>query len=255
MLLTLDLGNTTLGVHLWEGTTPVQSFSLPTPEPEAIASVLNGLHTEVPIRHLKGILVSSVVPEADAPLATHLERIWGSRPLFLTHRSPLGFTLDLPHPERVGADLLAGVAGALALTPPPLMVVDSGTATTIMLLDREKRYLGGAILPGLDLSVGALTARTAKIRDVRFAVPQSLIGKDTASSIQAGVYYTHVGGLDWMIRHYRDLLGPDTAVVLTGGAMSVLCRDLRPSQPLFTDPLLVERGLIQVLSPLLEEHP
>ena len=104
--------------------------------------------------------------------------------------------------------------------PPPLIVIDSGTATTFDLLDAGGAYCGGCILPGIAIAIQSLADNTAKLKPVAFAVPRSAKGTNTADSIRAGVYFGYIGALRHLISLYREMLGPRSRVVATGGLLS-----------------------------------
>ena len=189
-------------------------------------------------------MVSSVVPRVNEGLIRFLEEEMGITPRFLDHRVPLEITLDVDHPEEVGADRIADVMGALEFIQPPCLVIDSGTALTLDALDRERRYLGGVIIPGVEISIRALSRHTALLDEVDFKIPQSPMGRNTADCIRVGVYYSHLGGMELLIREYLRQLGPDTRIIATGGAIEYF-RD-RLSMIHRYEPDLVHHGLRRI---------
>ena len=125
--------------------------------------------------------------------------------------------LKIDKPSELGADRIADCAGALSLFSPPLIIIDSGTATTFDLVNARREYCGGCIFPGLDIAISSLAEKTAKLKKIDFAVPRSPVGTNTAASIRAGVYYGYIGTLQHLIVLYRKILGPKSRVVATGG--------------------------------------
>lgn len=135
------------------------------------------------------------------------------------------FELDLPHPEQLGTDRLANVAGALTLVQPPFLVVDAGTATTFCLVDHRPAYVGGAIVPGLEISWKALQSRAAKLFSVELRHPDSAIGNTTETQLRSGVLIGH----ECLIEGMTDRLLQDAgaafqhaALLSTGGCSRLL---------------------------------
>ncbi len=129
-------------------------------------------------------IVASVVPQLHPVIG---EALQGLNFTLIDHRTPRDFELALPHPEQLGADRLANLMGALAHCDPPFLVMDSGTATTFCLMDSKRRYLGGAIVPGLETSFSALQARAARLFSVELVRPESSVGNTTESQLQSGL--------------------------------------------------------------------
>ncbi len=216
MLLTIDVGNTTVGAAIFDGDEIVFKNKLATPD-EASDKFLKSLIKSKLIGEDAGIIISSVVPLVDESLESGIYELFGKKPLFITNKIKTGLKIALDSPDEMGADLIAGAVGGLYFFPPPLMVIDSGTATTFGIVDRNYEYLGGAIMPGIEISIRSLAANAAKLERIHFAVPESIMGKNTADCIRAGIYFCNLGGLNFMIKEYKKLTGADTKVILTGG--------------------------------------
>jgi type III pantothenate kinase len=218
MLLAIDVGNTTVAAVVFRGRAIVHRGRVPTP-----AAWDRGLPAKLLptawARQADAAIVSSVVPRLDRPLAAAIAAAGVRRPLFLDHRTPTGIALRIDRPAQLGADRIADCAGALSLFPPPLIVIDSGTATTFDLLDASGAYRGGCILPGVDIAIRSLAGNTAKLKAVAFAVPRSAVGTNTGDSIRAGIFHGTVGALVHLIGLYRRELGQGTTVVATGGLL------------------------------------
>jgi type III pantothenate kinase len=216
MLLTIDVGNTMTAAALFRGRAIAFRSRLPTPR---AWSRRHGSLLLPPAQaaRVTAIIVSSVVPRLDRPLAAAIRQACGLRPLFVDQRTPTGIALEIDRPAELGSDRIADCAGALALFSPPLVVIDSGTATTFDLVNAAGAYCGGCILPGVGIAIQSLADHTAKLKRVVFSVPRSPVGTNTADGIRAGIFFGYVGALQHLISCYRKELGRGTTVVATGG--------------------------------------
>ena len=140
-----------------------------------------------------------------------------------------GLHIAIDNPAQLGADLACVSVAALEKYPLPSIVIDMGTATTISAMDREGKMRGGSILPGVRISLEALTSRTAQLPQIELSSPpQSVIGANTIDSMKSGVLYGTASMLDGMIERYRAELGEDLTVIATGGlakSITQLCRN------------------------------
>jgi type III pantothenate kinase len=216
MLLTIDVGNTMTAAAVFRQETIVFRGRVPTPKSWS-GKYFSSLLPPAFARKATAAIVSSVVPRLDRALAADIRTTCALRPVFLGPRTATGIPLRIDRPAQLGADRIADCAGALALFPPPLIVIDSGTATTFDLLNDAGEYCGGCILPGIGIAIDSLAEKTAKLRRVAFTVPRSPVGTNTADSIRAGIFFGYIGALRHLIACYRELLGRGTRVVATGG--------------------------------------
>jgi type III pantothenate kinase len=172
-------------------------------------------------KHLSGIAISSSVPSVTMELRKMADR-WFPVPLVVIEPGvKTGMPILYDTPKEVGADRIATAVGALDLLDPPIIVVDLGTATTFDVVSGAGEYLGGAITPGIEISMDALFASAAALRRVELVEPRNVIGKSTVESIQSGVIYGYVGLVDGLCRRIIDELG-DARVVATGGLAEVI---------------------------------
>jgi len=216
MLLTIDIGNTSMAGAVFNGNAIIHRSVLPTPKKWS-ARHFTILLPAALAQRTTAVIVSSVVPAMDRDLAVNIKKAIGKRALFLDHKTPTGITLKIDRPCELGADRIADCAGALTLFSPPLIVIDSGTATTFDLLNARGEYCGGCIFPGIGIAIESLAENTAKLKKITFEVPRSPVGTNTAASIRAGVYFGYIGTLQHLISCYRKILGPKSKVVATGG--------------------------------------
>ncbi len=172
-------------------------------------------------RHLSGIAVSSSVPRVTTALREMASR-WFALPLVVIEPGVrTGMPILYDNPKEVGADRIANAVGALDLVEPPLIVVDLGTATTFDVVSAAGEYLGGAISPGIEISMDALFAEAAALRRIELVEPRKVIGKSTVESMQSGVVYGYAALVDGLCRKIMDELG-EAHVLATGGLAGLI---------------------------------
>jgi len=216
MLLTIDVGNTTTGAAIFSEDKIISKNKLLTPG-EISVLFLKSLVKEDCRSLINAVSVSSVVPIVDDSLRKSVKELFNVEPYFTDYTINTGINRKRDNPEEMGADRIADFIGALSIFPPPFIVVDSGTAITFDIINKDKEYIGGAILPGIELSIKSLAQNTAKLEMIKFGIPKSITGKNTKDSIKAGIYFNNLGGLSFMIREYKKIIGTNAHVVATGG--------------------------------------
>src|SRR3974390_226514 len=169
-----------------------------------------------------GIAISSSVPQVTAGLRQMAARWFAAVPcIVLGPGTKSGMPILYDNPKEVGADRIADAVGAYDLYGGPCIIVDMGTATTVEAVSAKGEYLGGAITPGVAISLEALYQQAAALRRVELIEPRSVIGRSTVESIEAGTPYGFAGLVDALARRFMEELGPST-VVATGGFKSLL---------------------------------
>ncbi len=170
------------------------------------------------------VIASSVVPSLEPAIRGAFEP--AAKVTLISSATARDFDLDLPNPESLGADRLANVAGALVLAKAPFLIVDAGTATTFCLVDARRVYIGGAIVPGLETSWRALTARAAKLSAVPLIRTESSIGRTTETQIQSGVLQGYEALIEGMADRLLRDAGPEfssrATLFATGGIINLL---------------------------------
>jgi type III pantothenate kinase len=180
-------------------------------------------------QRIDGIAISSGVPRVTAELRQMGERYFGSHALVLEPGVRTGMPILYDNPKEVGADRIANAVGAYELYGGPSIVVDFGTATTIEAISEKGEYLGGAIFPGIEISLDALFGRAAGLRRVELLEPKHVIGKSTVESIQSGVIYGFSGQVDALVTRFEAELGECT-VISTGGLAELIIPHSRTVQ-------------------------
>jgi type III pantothenate kinase len=247
MLLCIDVGNTETKLAAFDpdgaivGTWRATTGRRRTADEYGVlfAMFFNAAHFA--LADLDAIVVSSVVPAVDRPLAEGCEKYFGVRPTFFTAAKQKLIAVRTDRPAEVGADLVAGAIGARELVGAPAIVINYGTATTFGAVDRDGAYAGVAIATGLEVALDALVGRAAKLPQGALGAPESPIGRDTVSSIQAGMVFGAVGQTEEIVRRMRAVLGEDARVVATGGMAPIVSAETRIIERV--EPHLVLQGL------------
>ena len=169
------------------------------------------------------------------------ERYLGLHALVLEPGVRTGMPILYDNPKEVGADRIANAVAAYELYGGPSIVVDFGTANTVEAISEKGEYLGGAIFPGIEISMDALFARAARLRKVDFVEPESVIGKNTVASLQSGLVYGFAGQVDGIVDGIRRELAGDARVVATGGLAELIAPHSRTIETV--DPFLTLEGL------------
>ena len=165
----------------------------------------------------EGAILSSVVWPLTSTLQSAVKLLTGLDALVAGKGIKTGLDIRIDDPSQLGADLVVGAVAALHLQKPPVIVIDMGTATTIFAVDGKGRFVGGAIAPGLRLSMEALSGHTSQLPRVSLDAPVKCIGTNTITCMQSGAIYGSAAMLDGMIERMEDELGGSAAVIATGG--------------------------------------
>lgn len=189
---------------------------------------------------VRGVAICSGVPRATAHLRRMCDRYLGYLPTVLEPGVKTGIPVLYDNPREVGADRIANAVGALDRYGPPCVVVDFGTATTFDVISPRGEYLGGAIIPGVEISLEALFARAAALRRVELVEPRSVIGRSTVESLQSGALYGYSSMIDGMCDRIQAEIGPFTAIS-TGGLGAVIAPFTRTIS--HNDPWITLHGL------------
>lgn len=225
MLLCLDIGNTTIHGGLFQEDKLVMHFRKTSEiknSSDEMGLFLRGVLHENEIDHgaVSGIALCSVVPSLLHSIRNACYKYFSLEPFTLQAGVKSGLKIKYRNPLEVGADRIANAIGAVHLHPGRnIIVVDFGTATTFCAINHRKEYLGGAILPGIAISMEALEKRTAKLPSVEIVEPSSAIGRSTVESIQAGLFYSQVGTVKELSRRFaEESFNGETRLLLgTGG--------------------------------------
>ncbi|HEY0826938.1 MAG TPA: type III pantothenate kinase [Bacilli bacterium] len=246
MILVVDVGNTNIVLGLYRNKTLLHHWRLSTSHSATVDEygiMVNSLcnHVNVSLDQIEGIIISSVVP----PIMNTLERLCSK----YLHKTPLvvgpgiktGLNIRYENPREVGADRIANAIAAIELYGPPLIIVDFGTATTIDYIDEAGQYIGGAIAPGIGISTEALYQKAAKLPRIELTKPKSTVGRNTISSMQAGIIYGFAGQVDGIVSRIQEEFKVNAQVIATGGLAELISGESVTIQQV--NPLLTLQGL------------
>ena len=240
MILAVDVGNTQILIALYEGDEIRDHWRLATNAErtsDEYSVLIRQFIGEVAV---EGVAISSVVPRATAALRNMSTKYFKLDPVVVEPGTKTGMPILIDNPREVGADRIVNGIGAYDIYGGPAVVVDFGTATTLDAVSAKGEYLGGAILPGIDISMDALFSRADRLSRVELIEPRSVIGKSTAEALQSGAIYGFAGQVDGICRRMQDELGEST-VVATGGLSGLISRFSTTIQ--HVDPWLTLHGL------------
>lgn len=222
MILVIDVGNTNIVVGCMEGekilfTARYSTDRAKTEDEYALMFMDMFKFYKIDTGLIEGAILSSVVPELKKVLGLAVERLTGKSPLVLSVDLDTGLPILIDNPAQLGSDLIANAVAAIEKYEKPLMIFDMGTATTVSVVDEAGNYIGGMIMPGLRLSVDALSVRTSQLPHISLDKPEQLIGTNTINCMKAGAIYGNAAMIDGIIDRVEDQLGKPCTVVATGG--------------------------------------
>lgn len=231
MILVIDVGNTNtvLGLYrdeklmdFWRISTDTQKTS------DEYGMVIKQLfeHHSYNFDDMEAVIISSVVPTIMYTLEHMTKKYFNRDPLVVGPGIKTGMNLKIDNPKEVGADRIVNAVAGYEKYGGPLIIVDFGTATTYCAISKSGEYLGGAISPGIRISMDALYEKTAKLPRVELIKPENVICKNTIASIQSGVIYGYVGQVDYIVKRMkRELESDNTKVIATGGLSKLIASE------------------------------
>lgn len=236
MLLAVDVGNTNtvLGLYSLDGDKPtlaahwrITTHRTQTVDEYGVFFVKMFEMKGLAPAQVKHIIISSVVPPVEGTLRQVCETYFNVQPIFVEPGIKTGMPVLVDNPVELGADRLVNAIAAFERYGGPCIIVDFGTATTFDVVSAKGEYLGGAIAPGLGISADALFTRAARLGRVDVRKPSKVIGTNTATHIQSGLYYGYIGLVDGILDRMIGELGTQALVVATGGLARQIASESR----------------------------
>ena len=222
MILAIDIGNTNIVVGCIDDEKTYFIERLSTVRTKTELEYAVDLKTVLDIYHIKktdieGCIISSVVPQITDIARLAAEKILKKEVMVLGPGVKTGLNIMMDNPGQLGADMVADAVAGLASYPVPFIVIDMGTATTVSVVNDKKQYIGGMILPGVGVSLDALTSRASQLSGISIDAPKHIIGKNTIECMKSGVLYSNAAALDGIVERIEEELGQRTTVLATGG--------------------------------------
>ena len=226
-ILVIDVGNTNTVLGLYQGASLRALWRLATSREQTADEygiVIHNLFTfeKLPVSDISGIMIASVVPVLNAVLAEMARKYFKIEAQFLGPGTRTGMAILVDTPQEMGADRVADAVAAFEKYGGPCVVIDFGTAITFDCISEKGDYLGGVIMPGIGIAADALFQRTAKLPHVEIREPDRVIGTNTMSNIQSGVFYGTVDAVDGMLERICAVMGNQTKIIATGGQAPLL---------------------------------
>jgi len=246
MILAIDVGNTNIVLGCIEAgeireTVRVQTDSGATEAEYAIKLAMLFDFYGIDRAGFEGAILSSVVPAATEPLRRAVEKLIGARCLVVGPGMKTGLNMRIDDPGTVAGDLVIGSVAAMTCYGTPVIVMDLGTANTIFLIDRDRCFRGGAILPGVKLSYRALAAGTSLLPDISITPPKKCVATNTVDCMRSGAVFGTAATLDGMADRMEEELGEKCTLVATGGLAASIVPCCR--REIICDDLLLLKGL------------
>lgn len=230
MLLVFDVGNTNIVLGVYDQDRLIRHWRLSTDRNRTVDEygmmICNLFRlTELDHRVIDAIIISSVVPPIMPTLEEMSQLYFNVDPLIVGPGIKTGMPLHYDNPREIGADRIVNAVAGYELYGGPLIIVDFGTATTFCVISSKGEYLGGAITAGIGISTEALFQRAAKLPRIELVKPKSVIGRNTVSSMQAGLIYGYIGLVDGIVRRMKDEIKSEAKVIATGGIAELIAHD------------------------------
>lgn len=227
MLLAIDVGNTNTVLGLYDNKKLIQHWRIKTDSSSTADELIltfNGLLKDQP--QVTGISICSTVPSVLREMRWMLERYFpNTKTVIIEPGTKTGVPIITDNPKEVGADRIANSLAVFERHGGPSVVVDFGTSTNFDVVSEKGEFLGGALAPGIEISLEALASKAAQLRKVEFTKPRSVVGKNTVEALQSGALYGFAGQVDGILQRIIAEIGPVKAVVATGGLASLVVEE------------------------------
>ncbi len=222
MILTIDIGNSNIVIGGVEGDTISFESRVRTELTKTSDQYCMDLKILLEVNHIspdriEGCILASVVPQVLNSMQTAVKKLTGLNSMVVGPGLKTGLNIRLDNPSQTGADLVVGCVAALQEHKPPMIIVDMGTATTMVVLDKTGALVGGCICPGVKISLDALTERTALLPGLQLDTPKKAIGRNTIDCMRSGIMMGSAAMIEGMAERMEQELGYQTTIIATGG--------------------------------------
>ena len=250
MLITIDVGNTNITVGVFDEDELKATFRMTTKMPRTSDEygmlLLNLLEqNDIEPKDIDDAIIASVVPNVMYALEKAVKKYLHITPIFVEPGIKTGIRIAIDNPKQVGADRIVDAAAAYGLYGGPVLVLDFGTATTYDLIDENGAFITGITAPGIQTSAKALWEDAAKLPEIEIKKPDSIMAKDTITSMQAGLVYGQIGQTEYIIKEVKKVSGLENIkVVATGGFGRIIANET--SEIDIFDPTLTLKGMLLI---------
>lgn len=250
MILVLDVGNTNIVLGLYKDEKLISDWRLSTDSKKSsdeygIQVLQLFQYRGFDLKDVEGVIISSVVPNVMYSLEHMVRKYFGIHPMIVGPGVKTGVNIKYDNPKEVGADRIVNAVAAYNTYKRALIIIDFGTATTFCAVTKNGDYLGGTICPGIKIAAQALFEKTAKLPEVKLIKPSTVICKNTASSMQAGIIYGYVGQVDYIVAKMKQEMAEvdseEPLVIATGGLANLMAKESKTIQKV--DSYLTLEGL------------
>lgn len=247
MIFVLDVGNTNTVLGIFQEGQLKYQWRINTDRDKTedeFAMLIKSLleHEGLSFSDIQGVIISSVVPPIMYALDRMSEKYFKQKPMIVGDQ-PIESLLKMkyPNPTELGADRIVNAVGAIEEYGAPLIIIDFGTATTYCYINEQAEYMGGAIAPGINVSLEALYSKAAKLPKVEITHPEKVIGLSTVEAMQSGVYFGYVGQVDEVVNRFKQVSAKKPTVIATGGLSTLISDESKTIE--VVDPALTLKGL------------
>ena len=250
MILTIDVGNTNITCGVFDEDVIVASFRITTKMPrtsDEYGMILYNLLEQNNIQPMDigDAIICSVVPNVMHSLRGGLVKYFHITPIIVEAGIKTGIRIVTPNPQQIGADRIVDAVGAYEIYGGHVLVIDFGTATTYDFVDESGAFFGGITAPGIRISAKALSEDAAKLPEIEIKKPESILGKDTITSMQAGIVYGQIGQTEYIINKVKEEVGLENVkTVVTGGLGRIIANETTCID--IYDPNLTLKGIYRV---------
>jgi type III pantothenate kinase len=226
MLLVVDVGNTHITLGVFDGKDSKATFRMTAKQPRTsdeygiqLCDLL--VHRNFQVKDITDVIISSVVPDVMHSLGSAIIKYFGIKPMVPSNLD-MGIAINTMYPKDVGPDRIVDAVAALEKYGATCIVIDFGTATTYDIVDKDGVFQGGVISPGIRTSARALWGGAAMLPEIEIRKPDSIIAKETVSSMQGGLVFGYIGQTEYIIKKIKEAGYEDAKVIATGGLGSIL---------------------------------
>ena len=250
MNLCIDVGNTTIGMGFFKEEKLIKkivlTIDLKKTKDEYISVLKRTLHeNDFDVKDIKSIILSSVVPSINGQLKMALVDLFSIEPMLIAPGIKTGLIIHVDNPSEIGNDLIAVMVGVKDKYSYPCLIADLGTASKILLIDKDGAFTTCTIMPGLSISAATLTSKTALLPEISFTEPKTVLARNTIDAINAGVVYGHADMVDGLIRRFEKEIGYKCKHILTGGG-SMYIKNVLQEEYIY-DPDICLYGLNRII--------